>query len=102
MGKYLLLSIDNNRYRGNLWEVPMDGWGGVVRCRNWSEEGHMLALLYHEVNWFHWARWCRNPAVRSFTRAAVSGVRAAIASATARVPGVGMMFLGTEVALPSV
>jgi hypothetical protein len=25
------------------------GWGGVVRCRNWSEAGHMLAQLYDEV-----------------------------------------------------
>jgi hypothetical protein len=32
------------------------GRGGAVRCRNWSEAGHMTAQLCHEMCWFHWVR----------------------------------------------
>jgi hypothetical protein len=30
------------------------GWGGVARCRNWSEAGRMLTSLCYEVLWFYW------------------------------------------------
>jgi hypothetical protein len=29
-------------------------WGGVARCPNWSQAGHVLAELRDEVRWFHW------------------------------------------------
>jgi hypothetical protein len=54
------LDVRTEKYMRAIMEVLVHecGWGGVVRCHNWSEVGHILAQLCDEVHWFLWIR-CR-------------------------------------------
>jgi hypothetical protein len=34
--------------------VHKSSQGGMVRCQNWSEVGHVLMELGDEMRWIHW------------------------------------------------
>jgi hypothetical protein len=57
---------------------------------------HFLALAPKRL-WYQQVVVAAPSRMRSVTRAAVSGARAAFADATARISGMGMMIPGTEV-----